>query len=65
MERSVPASGLPAGSQSRSDDKMVGGPYWEGGSLRGDDHPLEYYENGYAKRPACLDRRKPRLRKAA
>jgi hypothetical protein len=45
----MPASGLPTGSESRSDDKMVGGPYWEGGPLQGDDYPLEYYEDGYRK----------------
>ena len=27
------------------------------GALRGDDYPLEYYEDGYPKLPACLDRR--------
>jgi hypothetical protein len=29
------------------------------GALQGDDYPLEYYEDGYPKLPACLDRRKP------
>ena len=29
------------------------------------DYPLEYYEDGYPKLPACLDRRKPRLAEAA
>ena len=28
------------------------------GALRGDDYPLEYYEDGYPKLPACLDRRR-------
>ena len=27
------------------------------GALQGDDYPLEYYEEGYPKLPACLDRR--------
>ena len=27
--------------------------------LQGDDYQLEYYEDGYPKLPACLDRRKP------
>jgi hypothetical protein len=27
------------------------------GALQGDDYPLEYYEDGYPKLPACLDRR--------
>jgi hypothetical protein len=26
------------------------------GALQGDDWPLEYYEDGYPKLPACLDR---------
>ena len=26
------------------------------GALQGDDHPLEYYDDGYPKLPACLDR---------
>jgi hypothetical protein len=26
-------------------------------ALQGDDYPLEYYEDGYPKLPACLDRR--------
>jgi hypothetical protein len=26
--------------------------------LQGDDYPLEYYEDGFPKLPACLDRRK-------
>lgn len=25
-------------------------------TLEGDDYPLEYYEDGYPKLPACLDR---------
>jgi hypothetical protein len=36
------------------------------GALQGDDYPLEYYEDGYPKLPACLDRRaKIILRRAA
>jgi len=27
--------------------------------LKGDDYPLEYYDDGYPKLAACLDRRKP------
>ena len=27
------------------------------GALQGNDYPLEYYEDGYPKPPACLDRR--------
>ena len=27
-------------------------------ALQGDDYPLEYYEDGYPKLPACLDRRR-------
>jgi len=27
------------------------------GALQGDDYPLEYYEDGHPKLPACLDRR--------
>jgi len=30
------------------------------GALQGDDYGLEYYEDGYPKLPACLDRR-PKL----
>jgi hypothetical protein len=39
--------------------------YWEGGPLQGDDYPLEYDENGYPELPACLDRRKPKITRAA
>jgi hypothetical protein len=36
------------------------------GALQGDDVELEYYDDGYPKLPACLDRRpKPRLAEAA
>ena len=28
--------------------------------LQGDDYPLEYYEDGFPKLPACLDRRATR-----
>jgi hypothetical protein len=36
------------------------------GALQGDDYPLEYYEDGYPKLPACLDRRPgPALAEAA
>jgi predicted nucleic acid-binding Zn ribbon protein len=59
-------SGLPTGSESRSDDKMVGDLYWGGGPLQGDDYALAYYEDGYPELPACLDRRhKPTLAEAA
>ena len=34
-------------------------------TIRGDDYPIEYHSDGYPKLPACLDRRKPRLRQAA
>jgi hypothetical protein len=27
------------------------------GALQGDDYQLEYYQDGYPKLPACLDRR--------
>jgi hypothetical protein len=30
---------------------------WDGPPLQGDDYQLEYYEDGYPKLPACLDRR--------
>src|SRR5262245_11583737 len=44
------------------DDK----PWPTPGALQGDDYPLEYYEDGYPKLPACLDRRpKPVLANAA
>lgn len=29
--------------------------------VKGDDYPLEYHEDGHAKLPACLDRRKAKL----
>ncbi|MGA7373804.1 MAG: hypothetical protein WBW37_14545, partial [Methyloceanibacter sp.] len=29
---------------------------WDGPPLQGDDYPLEYYEDGYPKLPACLHR---------
>jgi hypothetical protein len=32
---------------------------------QGDDYPLEYYEDGYPKLPACLDRRPITLAEAA
>ena len=36
------------------------------GALQGDDYPLEYYEDGFPKLPACLDRRpKPALARVA
>jgi hypothetical protein len=34
-------------------------------AIQGDDYPLEYYEDSYRKVPPCLERREPRLRKAA
>ena len=41
-------------------------PWPTPGALRGDDVQLEYYEDGYPKLPACLDRRrKLALAKAA
>jgi len=44
------------------DDK----PWPTPGALQGYDYPLEYYEDGYPKLPACLDRRgKPELADAA
>ena len=35
------------------------------GALQGDDYQLEYYEDGYPKLPACLDRRRVALAEAA
>jgi hypothetical protein len=35
------------------------------GALHGDDAQLEYYEDGYPKVPACLDRRRVKLAEAA
>jgi len=35
------------------------------GALQGDDYPLEYYEDGYPKLPACLDQRPVKLAEAA
>ncbi len=35
------------------------------GALQGNDYQLEYYEDGYPKLPACLDRRRIILAKAA
>ena len=34
-------------------------------TIKGDDYLLEYNSDGYPELPACLDRRKPRLRQAA
>jgi hypothetical protein len=34
------------------------------GATRG-DYPLEYYDDGFPKLPACLDRRQSKLRRAA
>jgi len=34
-------------------------------TIKGDDYTIEYHSDGYPKLPACLDRRKPRLRQAA
>ena len=34
-------------------------------TIKGDDYLLEYDSDGYPELPACLDRRKPRLREAA
>ena len=33
-------------------------PWPTPGALQGDDYQLEYYEDGYPKLPACLDRRR-------
>jgi hypothetical protein len=35
------------------------------GALQGDDVELQYYEDGYPKLPACLDRRRFKLSEAA
>ena len=35
------------------------------GALQGDDYPFEYYEDGYPKLPACLDRRSVKFAEAA
>jgi hypothetical protein len=35
------------------------------GALQGDDDPLDYYEDGYPKLPACLGRRTITLAEAA
>ena len=35
------------------------------GALQGDDYRVEYYEDGYPKLPACLDRRRVPLELAA
>jgi hypothetical protein len=35
------------------------------GALQGDDYPLTYDADGYPELPACLDRCKPRIEKAA
>jgi hypothetical protein len=32
-----------------------------GDPLSGDDYPLEYYEDGFPKLPACLNRKAKRL----
>jgi hypothetical protein len=42
-------------SHTHADDATGPNP----GALQGDDYPLEYYDDGYPKLPACLDRRKP------
>jgi hypothetical protein len=34
-------------------------------TIKGDDYPIEYHSDGYPKLPACLDRRRPRLRQVA
>ena len=33
-------------------------PWPTPGALQGDEYQLEYYEDGYPKLPACLDRRR-------
>jgi hypothetical protein len=51
-------------SPAAATDHNPHGPTW--GALQGDDYALEYYEDGYPKLPACLDRRlKPVMAKAA
>jgi hypothetical protein len=37
----------------------------KGDPLRGDNFPLEYYNDGYPKLPDCLDRRKPKQESVA
>jgi hypothetical protein len=34
-------------------------PAWDGPPLQGDDHSLDYHEDGYPRLPACLRRRAP------
>ncbi len=34
---------------------------WDGPPLQGDDYPLEFYEDGFPKLPACLDRKASEL----
>jgi hypothetical protein len=34
-------------------------------TLKGDDYPIEYGSDGYPELPACLDRCRPRLQRAA
>ena len=41
------------------EDDPLNGP--TPGALQGDDVKLEYYEDGFPKLPACLDRRKVKL----
>src|SRR5262245_55974643 len=45
----------PTPSRGLEEPKLLGATP---GALQGDDYPLEYYEDGYPKLPACLDRRK-------
>ena len=51
---------LPSSRPNRDEER---GP--PPGALQGDDVPLDYYEDGYPKLPACLDRRRIILAKAA
>jgi hypothetical protein len=50
---------------SQSPPERVFGPGPIPGALQGDDYQLTYDENGYPELPACLDRRRSRVRKAA
>jgi hypothetical protein len=73
VERGLPATTIPEKGRTdlerapttltvRSDAPVTNGP--TPGALQGDDYPLEYYEDGFPKLPACLDRRAVRGRPA-
>ncbi len=51
----------PDGSMIASGCGYIGGPIrlWDGPPLQGDNYPLEYYEDGYPKLPACLEASSP------